>query len=440
MISGVLLINLKGDIIIQRFYRDDIPPTAPEAFRQQIIAGKRTELPIVNIDGASFMYTRHNDVYIVTVTRLNANPMLAFQLMFTMVDVFTAYFDTKFTEDSLRNNFVLIYELLDEMMDFGYPQLTTVNHLKGAISLGSVKAGYLDEGKRDTRVDKITSFITGGVDWREPGKHVYKKNEVFMDVLEAVNVLVSADGTVLRADVSGKIVMQTYLTGMPECKFGMNDKLLMDKEVERRNNAAAQRNRAANTGVAIDDVTFHRCVQLTQFDQDRTISFIPPDGEFTLMKYRITQVVALPFSVSPTVIVHGRTRVEFKITIKANFDANLAAANVKMIIPVPTNAASAQLSVTAGSAKLKSADNCLQWKIQRFDGNRVHTLRAEVTLAASVNDKPWVRPPINLEFQVPMFTASGLRVRYLRVTERSGYDTTKWVRYLTRAGSYSIRI
>lgn len=178
MLSGILLINLKGEIIIQRYYRDDIPPTAAEAFRQQIIAGKSTNLPIVNIDGASFMYTRVSDVYLVAVTRLNANPMAAFQFMYSIVEVFTAYFDSRFTEDALRNNFVLIYELLDEMMDFGYPQLTAINHLKGAISLGSVKGSPQDQKSKDAGVDKITSFITGGVDWREAGKHFYKKNEV----------------------------------------------------------------------------------------------------------------------------------------------------------------------------------------------------------------------------------------------------------------------
>ena len=27
-------------------------------------------------------------------------------------------------EESIRDNFVIVYELLDEMMDFGYPQST----------------------------------------------------------------------------------------------------------------------------------------------------------------------------------------------------------------------------------------------------------------------------------------------------------------------------
>ena len=39
-----------------------------------------------------------------------------------------------------------------------------------------------------------------------------------------------------------------------------------------------------------------------------------------------------------------------------------------------------------------------------------------------------------------MFTGSGLVVRYLKIVEKSGYETVKWVRYMTRAGSYQIRI
>ena len=38
-----------------------------------------------------------------------------------------------------------------------------------------------------------------------------------------------------------------------------------------------------------------------------------------------------------------------------------------------------------------------------------------------------------------MFTASGLHVRFLRVVERSAYDTIKWVRYMTRAGQVEFR-
>ncbi len=163
-------------------------------------------------------------------------------------------------------------------MDYGYPQITAVNLLSTFIK--STESHPSKEGEsKDSK--GLTDQITGAVDWRQAGKYRYRKNEIFIDVLESVNLLWSSkseSGGVLRADVSGRIVMKTYLSGMPECRFGLNDKLIMDKE------AKGQRNRQA-TGIAIDDVTFHRCVRLGQFDQDRTISFIPPDGEFELMKY-----------------------------------------------------------------------------------------------------------------------------------------------------------
>lgn len=39
--------------------------------------------------------------------------------------------------------------------------------------------------------------------------------------------------------------------------------------------------------VTMEDVKFHQCVRLSRFESDRTISFIPPDGESELMSYRI---------------------------------------------------------------------------------------------------------------------------------------------------------
>jgi hypothetical protein len=39
------------------------------------------------------------------------------------LQVFGEYFD-QVEEESIRDNFVMVYELLDEMVDFGYPQNT----------------------------------------------------------------------------------------------------------------------------------------------------------------------------------------------------------------------------------------------------------------------------------------------------------------------------
>jgi AP-2 complex subunit mu-1 len=43
---------------------------------------------------------------------------------------------------------------------------------------------------------------------------------------------ITLSGQTLSAHVSGKVVMKSYLSGMPECKFGMNDKLLLEKQAK----------------------------------------------------------------------------------------------------------------------------------------------------------------------------------------------------------------
>lgn len=67
--------------------------------------------------------------------------------------------------------------------------------------------------------------VTNAVSWRSEGIK-YKKNEVFLDVVESVNLLVNSNGTVVRSEVVGALKMRTFLSGMPECKLGLNDKVL----------------------------------------------------------------------------------------------------------------------------------------------------------------------------------------------------------------------
>ncbi len=49
--------------------------------------------------------------------------------------------------------------------------------------------------------------------------------QVFLDVVESVNLLVSAAGNVVLSEVVGVLKMRAYLSGMPECKLGLNDKV-----------------------------------------------------------------------------------------------------------------------------------------------------------------------------------------------------------------------
>lgn len=92
---------------------------------------------------------------------------------------------------------------------------------------------YINLGKQRQKIAEdqgsLTSQITGAIDWRREGIR-HKRNEVYIDVLESVNLLLSATGSVLRQEVTGSVMMNTKLTGMPECKFGLNDKLVVEKD------------------------------------------------------------------------------------------------------------------------------------------------------------------------------------------------------------------
>lgn len=70
-----------------------------------------------------YLYIRHNNLYLLALTKRNTNAAEILLFLHKIVEVFTEYFK-ELEEESIRDNFVIIYELLDEMMDFGYPQTT----------------------------------------------------------------------------------------------------------------------------------------------------------------------------------------------------------------------------------------------------------------------------------------------------------------------------
>lgn len=49
------------------------------------------------------------------------------------------------------------------------------------------------------------------------------------------------------------------------------------------------------------------------------------------------------------------------------------------------------------------------------------------------------KPPIQVKFEIPYFTTSGIQVRYLKIIEKSGYQALPWVRYITQNGDYQLR-
>lgn len=240
----------------------------------------------------------------------------------------------------------------------------------------------------------------------------------------------------LKADVTGHIQLKALLSGFPECKFGLNDSLLLSGDAEE----IGMKHSAAAGAVNLEDCQFHQCVKLGQFDADRIISFVPPDGEFELMRYRAVDNINLPFKVIAQVTEIGKLRVDYEVTVKATFGQKLYASDVVIRIPTPLNTSSTTQNSTSGKVKYDPSENHLVWKINRFSGGTEYSLHATATLSSTTIKKAWSRPPISMDFSLSMFTSSGIVVRYLKIFEKSNYSTVKWVRYLVKAGSYEIRV
>jgi AP-2 complex subunit mu-1 len=231
-------------------------------------------------------------------------------------------------------------------------------------------------------------------------------------------------------------MMKTQLTGMPECKFGLNDKLIMEKEGGGVAQAAAAN---VASGVEIDDCTFHRCVRLGKFDAERTITFIPPDGEFELMRYRVT-APSQPFRVIANLTEESNTKLLVNLKVSGDFQHDKNAEQLVIKVPMPPTAAQAKVTAGKGKAKYVPGQNALVWKMSAFPGGTEANLIAIVDLLPATKEKVWVRPPIKVDFKIPMHSSSGVSVRFLKVYEKSNYETVRWVRYLSTAGDYEFRI
>jgi len=101
-------------------------------FRIQVVSNSDVRSPIITLGSTSFFHVRVNNLYIVAVTksvhalhavgtlsrlmtpllRNNANAAMVFEFCYRFTSICKSYFG-KLDEESVKNNFVLIYELID---------------------------------------------------------------------------------------------------------------------------------------------------------------------------------------------------------------------------------------------------------------------------------------------------------------------------------------
>jgi AP-2 complex subunit mu-1 len=436
MLSAIVILDRTGEILSMRRYRLDFDLTALDNYRIGVIAAKEVRSPATIVDGTSFLHQVVNEVYYVGMTRRNASAGTIFEFLARLPDVIRSVLGIKepLTSADIRRMSADIVELLDEMVDSGYPQSTDVDSLRLFTQRQSVAPS---SGVADNRV---TIQATGAISWRGPDIR-YSDNEVFVHVIEKVSVLVSAAGKTLDCSVAGSIAMTVHLSGMPECKIGFNDKMTVDSAGQGPE--APQPVGGSRAAIEVDDMVFHQCVKLTNFANDRAISFIPPDGEFELMRYRKTENISIRFAITPMVHDLPGNKLEIRVSARSTYDGKLSANPLILAIPLPDNTADVKITTTAGRAKFVPDQNAVAWKLAGFPGQTQAEISLVVTcLAATSRASPATKLslPIAAEFTIPMFSASGLALRYLTVVERSGYRPEKWLRYITKSGKFEVRM
>jgi AP-1 complex subunit mu len=424
--SSIHILTSNFQILLSRDWRGDLPPNYLECFieKEKRDSDDLQTSPIIYdacLD-VTFAYIRHNGLYILSTSKHRSDGSALLTFMLKLIDIFQYYFHSV-EEESIRDNFVIIYELLDEVIDHGYPQFTDAKILSEFITVGANALSSV----------VVPEAITNSVSWRSPGIK-YKKNEVFLDVVETVDLSVNSAGSVVRSNVSGVLKMKAFLSGMPECKLGLNESIVL----------AVPGRDGTGKSITLEDVKFHHCVRLDRFENEKSITFIPPDGAFNLMSYRLSNPTENPLiALESSTEIFSRTRIKYTIKLFGKFKEKCSAVNVEVKIPVARDATSPEVNVAVGNVMYVPEQESLIWSIKSLPGQKEYILQVKICLP-SVNraqmNEALRNPPIALKFEVPYFTVSGVQVRYLKVSEKSGYQSLPWVRYTTEAGTYEFKM
>jgi AP-1 complex subunit mu len=183
-VSAICILDNTGSAICARDYRGDVPLTAMDSFYPVLSDLEETSgaTPVLQHNGVTYVWMRHSDVFLVALCQSNANAASTITFLHKLLDVFKFYFKLVI-EESIRDNFVTVYELLDEVMDFGYPQFTEGAILREYIKTEAHKledfvGGLFGSSVHSKGNKELPSQVTGvGANWRKQGIF-YQRNEV----------------------------------------------------------------------------------------------------------------------------------------------------------------------------------------------------------------------------------------------------------------------
>jgi len=122
MISQFFILSARGDTIINRDFRQDLVKNTPEIFFRNVKLHIDDAPPIFNLDGVSYAHLKKDTgLFLVATTRSNMSPSYLIELLNKIFKIIKDFCGV-LTEESIRKNFILIYEILDELIVNTFPR------------------------------------------------------------------------------------------------------------------------------------------------------------------------------------------------------------------------------------------------------------------------------------------------------------------------------
>lgn len=332
--------------------------------------------------------------------------MLELELLHRIVDIIEAYLPV-FNEDAIRNSFVTIYQLLDEIIDNGFPITTELAVLQELIIpqhnkiLSSVPVS-----------SNLPANASSPVSWRRSGIK-YTNNEIFFDLIEEADCIIDSNGAVVSCDISGKILVNCHLSGMPDVVVSfINPNIL-------------------------DDCSFHPCVRYSRFEQDKVLSFIPADGNFELIKYRANGIIVPPVYVKPQISFNeSGGRINLIAGTRNTDGKSVDDVAFSIILPKSVDSVTAS-AVSPGFIKFSNVTKELRWEVGRINPKQTASLTATLTLQHG-SFVPDSTPPVLVSFKITSVCLSGLKIDSVQLINEK-YKPFKGLKTMSKAGNYQIR-
>ncbi|XP_075957799.1 AP-4 complex subunit mu-1 [Anarhichas minor] len=441
MISQVFILSSQGDHLIYKDFRGEAGSDVVGVFYEKVTALTGDQPPVVmTLRDLHFIHVRQGGLYWVATATADSSPFTVIEFLNRFSALVKDYCGS-LSEKSVQMNFALIYELLDEVVDYGYIQTTSSDVLKNFIQTEAVSSrpfslfdlsnvGLFGAETQQSKVAPSSAATRPIQSSREQGG----KSEIFVDVIERMSVVIGSNGVLMKADIEGEIRVKCYMPSCSEMRIGLNEEFSIGKSQLRGYGAA----------VRVDECSFNQAVRLDEFDSNRILRLCPSQGEQTVMQYQLSDDLpsAPPFRLFPTIERDSGGRLLMHLKLRCDLPPKSAAINVCATIPVPKGSVSLsqELSSPDQSSELKLQNRAIDWTIPRFPGGTQLSALFKLEVSGLSPSSMLEVGPVGLVFELPQLTVTGLQIRFLRLSPVQPGPSQRWVRYVTHSDSYIIRL